>query len=222
MAEQQTAGRGRLGNSFHSPPGGLYCSVVLRPRLSPTRAGLVGLAAGLASAEAVHEVTGLTPVLKWPNDLLLDGRKLSGLLAELEASSAHIDHLVLGLGLNVNVPEFPPELAATATSLQLALGRPYSVESVLAALLARLEARCSLVTTDPAALLAGWRAWPNLLGHTVTVAAPDGPWSGVAEDLADDGALLVRTARAELRRVLAADVHLQHQSPAAASSISRR
>jgi BirA family biotin operon repressor/biotin-[acetyl-CoA-carboxylase] ligase len=208
VAQEQTAGRGRLGNTFHSPLGGLYCSTVLRPPLSPSQAGLAGIAAGLASAEAVQALTGLTPVLKWPNDLLLNGRKLSGLLVELEAGADRIEYLVVGIGININLREFPPELSTTATSLQLATTREWSIEALLALLLARLEARYPLVAANPSGLLAAWRAWPNLLGQPVTVAAPAGAWSGTAEDLAPDGALLVRTSAGDLRRVLAADVHL--------------
>ncbi len=168
----------------------------------------MGLAAGLACAEAVHELTGLTPILKWPNDLLLDGRKLSGLLVDLEAGADRVEYVILGIGINVNVPAFPPQLADIATSLQLATDRAWSVEALLAGLLARLEVRYGQAGFNPGCLRDAWRAWPNLLGQRVTVADPTGRWSGAAEDLAADGALLVRTPSGDLRRVLAADVHL--------------
>ncbi|MBV8084093.1 MAG: biotin--[acetyl-CoA-carboxylase] ligase [Chloroflexi bacterium] len=208
VAEEQTGGRGRLGSTFHSPRGGLYCSVVLRPPIRPACAGLIGLAAGLASAEAVHDVTGLTPVLKWPNDLLLADRKLSGLLVELEADAERIEYVILGTGVNVNLAAFPTELAGIATSLQLATNRAWSVEALLAALLARLEARYPQAHSSPAILRKAWRTWPNLLGQPVTIADPTGHWSATAEDLADDGALVVRTSSGDVRRVIAADVHL--------------
>ena len=207
MAAQQTAGRGRLGNSFFSPPGGLYASLVLRPSLPPREAPLIGLAAGLAVAEAVHARTGLRPVLKWPNDLLLEDRKLSGVLLEASSSGGTLRHAIQGIGVNVNVAAFPEELAGSATSLVLE-GGEMPLEPLLAELLACFEARYhDLLASGPDATLASWRAWPNLLGSRVRIAEAQ-PWSGVAQDLADDGALLVRDEAGQLRRVVAGDVHL--------------
>mgnify|MGYP001339497558 CR=1 FL=1 len=205
VAGEQTDGRGRLGNSFFSPSGGLYCSVVLRPVLPPAQAPLLGLAAGLALAEAVRDQAGLTAILKWPNDLLLAGKKVSGLLVELAASGDSIRYLVVGIGVNVNIGAFPTELETIATSLQLELGREVSLEPLRDNVLARLRSRYAC---DARQLLDDWRAWPNLLGRPVSVAGPDQAWKGIAEDVDTDGALLVRVEDGRLRRVVAADVHL--------------
>ncbi len=206
LAGEQTGGRGRLGREFFSPPGGLYVSILLRPPFAPARAPLIGVAAGLALAEAIQGLAGLRPVLKWPNDLLLGGRKISGLLIDLPAGSA-----VLGIGVNVNIPTaaLPVELRASATSLLHELGHELDLESLLDALLLRFEARyVELCSAGPEPLLAAWRAAPNLLGQRVRVAAPAEVLEGIAHDLDVDGALLLRLPSGEFRRVIAADVHL--------------
>jgi BirA family transcriptional regulator, biotin operon repressor / biotin---[acetyl-CoA-carboxylase] ligase len=225
VADEQTAGRGRLGNSFFSPLGGLYCSLVLRPHVPPPRAPLIGLAAGLALAEAIQAVSGLTPVLKWPNDLLLSGRKLSGVLLELATAGDRVRYAIQGIGVNLNVPEadFPPELRNSATSLLRELGQPLSPDSLLYALLPRFESRYEGLGSEGAAgLLSAWRAWPNLLGQTVRIASAN-PWQGRAEDLDLDGALLVRLPSGDLRRVVAGDVHLlTEQAPPTRGHAERR
>lgn len=222
VAAEQTAGRGRLGNAFFSPPGGLYCSIVLRPRLRPSQASTVGLAAGVALAAAVQSVSGLTPVLKWPNDLLLNGRKLSGLLLDLVATGETIRYLILGIGVNADTSELPADLRAT--SLRVELGRPVSRDGLLLELLHNLElAYRRLLLEGVDSTLKAWRAWPNLLGGTVRIAGPGEPWQGTAEDLDADGSMLVRMPSGELRRVVAGEVHLlpredlRHDGPAGVS-----
>jgi BirA family transcriptional regulator, biotin operon repressor / biotin---[acetyl-CoA-carboxylase] ligase len=211
LAEEQTGGRGRLGNSFFSPPGGLYASIVLRPTVEPARAPLIGLAAGLASAEGVRAVADVSPILKWPNDLLVSGRKLSGLLVDLSAGGDGIRFAVLGIGVNVNVPAeaFPLELRDSATSLLRELGYEVSLDGLLTAILAAFESAYRVLLAEgPTSLLRAWREAPNVLGEAVRAFAGGAILEGVAEDVAHDGALLIRLPSGELRRVLAADVHL--------------
>src|SRR5436190_15218656 len=148
IADQQTAGRGRRGRTWFSPPGaGLYVSVVLRParaRVEPDRAtALITLAAGVALAEAVERTTGLRAEIKWPNDLLVGPRKLAGILAEGVSApmSAAVQSVVLGYGLNVSALHPPPDLAARVTSLESELGRPVDRASLGAETLAALAAR---------------------------------------------------------------------------------
>ncbi|MDX1531042.1 MAG: biotin--[acetyl-CoA-carboxylase] ligase, partial [Rhodothermales bacterium] len=142
VAEAQTAGRGRLGRTWEAAPGrNLLVSLVLRPALPPERLGLVPLAAGLAVAEAVEAaVPPLCPRLKWPNDLLLGGRKACGVLLEGRTGGRAPSAVALGIGLNVNQTAFPDALAERATSLHLEAGRPVERAALLAALLERLEA----------------------------------------------------------------------------------
>src|SRR5579883_3273587 len=136
VAEEQTAGRGRQGHSWASPAGqGIYLSLILRPPGPPAGALALNLAAGIAVADAARAAAGVDADLRWPNDLLVHGRKAGGVLLEMSAEATRIQHLVLGIGVNVNQSEFPPELAPLATSLRLAAGRPLSRLEVLAEIL---------------------------------------------------------------------------------------
>ncbi len=200
---------GKVAPSFHRlAASGARLSFVPR-RWS--RMQLLALAAGLACAEAVAEVSQLKPTLKWPNDLLIGNRKLSGLLVDITSVEVGLSHLVLGVGLNANVGEdtFDATLRASATSLLRELGQPVARTSLLQRLFERLEARYDELSSGRSAgVLAAWKKWPNSLGRAVRVATRDGAWEGVAQDVAEDGALLVRLEDGSVRRVLAGDVHL--------------
>jgi len=183
VAEQQTAGRGRLDRTWTSPPrAGLTFSVLLRPELEPARRGWLPLLSGLAVVRALREQTGVDAVLKWPNDVLIDGRKVCGLLAEAVLPGA----VVVGIGLNVTTR--PAELPdAQATSLQLAGATTTDRDTVLRALLRQLTA----VLGDVDAGLAGYRALCSTLGRQVRVVLPTGTVEGRAEAVDDDGRLVV-------------------------------
>lgn len=211
LAEAQTAGRGRLGRRWHAPPGGaLLMSLLLRPPLPPTRAQWATMICALAAAEAVAEVAGLEAGLKWPNDLVFAGRKLGGMLTELGARDADtLDYVVVGLGLNVNLdPAGLPETITPATSLAAELGRPISRLELLLAWLARAEGHYGRLLAGESPRDA-WRRRLTTLGQAVQVGTAEEVVAGVAEDVDEDGALLVRTAGGELRRMLAGDVTLR-------------
>jgi BirA family biotin operon repressor/biotin-[acetyl-CoA-carboxylase] ligase len=193
IAEEQTAGRGRRGRGWFSPPGsGLYVSVVLMPNRArdPMRATrLLTLAAGVAIAEAIETITGLRVDLKWPNDVHVSRRKLAGILAEADEA-----RVVLGYGINILPAAFPPDLGDRATSLEAELGRPVDRHQLLAETLAALSARYhDLLEGRFDAILDAWR-WraPAASGARVTWTAPSGPQSGVTCGIDGDGALLVR------------------------------
>ena len=211
IADQQTAGRGRRGRSWFSPPGaGLYVSVVLVPGRAQSRAtGLLTLAAGVALAQAVERVTGLAPDIKWPNDLLVGRRKLAGILAEgvAAASGSALQGVVLGYGINVSVAAYPPELDARVTSLETELGRAIDRAAVCAESLASLaEAYGRLVAADFDAILDAWRARaPGSRGARVEWDTPSGPRSGITEGIDGAGALLVR-AGDRVERIVAGEV----------------
>jgi len=140
LAEEQTAGRGRVGRSWHSEKtSGIYCTVLLRPLVPPAQAPLLTLLAGLAARDAVVEQTGLYPDLRWPNDLLLRGKKFSGILTEMHAEPERVRFVVLGIGINVNHTRMPEELAALATSLRMESGRVHSRLELLVKLLRHLD-----------------------------------------------------------------------------------
>lgn len=215
IADEQTTGRGRLGRAWSTPRGSaLAVSLVLRPSLPPYEAPRITLVAAVAVAEAVRAVTGLPAGIKWPNDIQIGGRKLCGILTEMEAEMERVSFVVCGVGLNVNIPreQFPLELRETATSLMAELGRPVARAPLLQAMMARLEEGYDqLLAGRFAAVLDRWRALSVTLGQPVRVLAVAGgaDLEGTAEDVDQDGALLVRTANGERRRVLAGDVSLR-------------
>jgi BirA family biotin operon repressor/biotin-[acetyl-CoA-carboxylase] ligase len=194
VADEQTAGRGRRGHSWFSPPAaGLYVSVVLTPGRARTDAGrptsLLTLAAGVGIGEGIVEVAGIPVTLKWPNDVLVARRKLAGILADAAGSGI----VVLGYGINVAASAFPPELAGRVTSLESELGRPVDRFAVLAATLAGLAARYDdLLAGRFDAVLGRWRELaPSAAGARVSWTTNSGTHTGVTAGLADDGALLV-------------------------------
>jgi len=221
VAEGQTAGRGRLGRSFYSPPYlNLYTSIVLRPELSLAEAPTLILAAGLAVAEAVAGEVGDPErvEVKWPNDVLLGGRKTSGILMELVAEATRVGHLVLGIGVNVNVDRasFPEEFRETATSLSSHLGRPVERAAFARRLFGTLEDVLDLhAERGFAALRPRFDAFYRMAGRPVVVSAPGGErLEGVALAPDADGALEVRRPDGAVVRVLAGDVTLSARGEA--------
>lgn len=205
-ANAQSAGRGRHGRSWVSPPGvGLYVSTVLRP--PPHAVPLVTVAAGVAVADAIQAATGLVAQLKWPNDVYAGDRKVAGVLAEASTSGT-IDYVVLGFGINVMRGAYPPDIAARATSIEGELGRGVDRGVLLAECLCCLAGRyAELQRGRTDAVVAAWRARAALtLGRIVRWDAAGAPLEGVAENIDDTGALLVRT-RTGLTRVTAGEVH---------------
>ena len=208
IADEQTAGRGRQGRSWHSPPGsGLYVSAILRPSHRPdSRAtSLVTLAAGVALAEAIEALTALPADIKWPNDLLVGRRKLAGILAE--SATSDLAGIVLGYGINVRAREWPPEIQQRATSLESELGRPVERWALCAETLAALSHRYrDLAAGRFDAILDAWRRRsPSSCGGRVTWDTPTGPRSGVTDGIDEQGALLVR-AGAGVERIVGGQV----------------
>lgn len=198
VADQQTAGRGRRGRTWFSPPGsGLYVSVVLAPSRAsdPTRAtALLTLAAGVAIAEGVDEATSLRVDLKWPNDLYVGRRKLGGILAEAATAGGPIERVVLGVGINIARAAYPADVADRATSIETELGRVVDRETVLAASLTALARRyADLLAGRFGDILDAWRARaPNASGARITWASGAGQVDGVTAGVDEAGALLLR------------------------------
>lgn len=213
FAETQTAGRGRRGRTWISPAGrGLWFSVLLRPALPPERLPQIPLAAAVALARACRQAAGVTPAVKWPNDLLWEGRKLGGILAERVAPSGRPPFVVLGVGINVDLAEgeLPPDLRGLATSLRAAAGgAPVDRAALARRALRELDAGYRRLAAEGfAGIRAEWRSLAAWLGRTVEVRGPDGAWAGTAVDLDEDGALVVDTAEGR-RRFLAGEVSLR-------------
>lgn len=212
MADEQTAGRGRRGRTWFSPPGsGLYVSVVLMParaRVDPTRATLLlTLAAGVALAEAIEAASGLAVDVKWPNDLQVSRRKLAGMLAEAAGAEPSGSAVVLGYGINVGPAAYPPELRERVTSLETELGRPVDRAPLLVETLAALARRYDdLLDGRFDVILDAWRARaPASMGARVEWTTASGPQSGVSAGIDDQGALLVRVGD-RLERIMAGEV----------------
>lgn len=192
VALRQTAGRGRLGRPWVSPVGGLYLSALTHPRLPAHRAGLVPLAAGLALARVV-EGLGLRPELRWPNDVLLGGRKLAGVLCEsrFEEGGRALAWAVVGMGLNVATP--PAALAEVGgVSLAEALGGPLDPAALRQPVLAALDDALALAVEDADDLIQEWSSRAPMLGRLVELVTTSGPVGGLAERVGPTGALVVR------------------------------
>jgi BirA family biotin operon repressor/biotin-[acetyl-CoA-carboxylase] ligase len=210
-ADAQTAGRGRLGRSWHSPPGeSLYVSLLLRPARPAAEIPPLTLLAGAAVADALAPL-GVTPRLKWPNDLQLVGkdgvrRKLCGILTEMATAGARVEHVVVGIGLNVNGLSFPPELAGRATSLRAALGHAVDRTAVLAAVLAAFEPRyAEFERRGPSAAVDGFDAYA-LLPDRCRVTTGGEPLEGVALGVDPDGALRLRDDAGHVHRVISGEL----------------
>ncbi len=213
LADRQTGGRGRLGRSWTSLSGlGIYTSILLRPATPPVGAPILTLMAGLAAVEAIQAVGKTTAVLKWPNDVLCDGRKVGGVLTEMATMGNAIGYVVVGVGINVGhrSTDFPVEIAATATSIELSVGHPVDRGAVIAALYNAMDRWYGVFRSGRTdAVVQAARRRTVTLGRPVTVMTDGGGWKGVALDLDTDGALLVQDETGTVHRVLADDVSIR-------------
>lgn len=209
IAEAQTKGRGRLGRTWASPPlRNLYLSIVLRPPIAVAQAAQLTLVAGLAVTEAVSEWVPQAAI-KWPNDVVLDGRKVAGILTEMEADDDRVRFVILGIGVNLNAaPEdFPDELRDTATSLSAATGRAIDRTAFAERVLSCVENRYGLFLAKGfAAIQPLWEARSCLTGRAVQIDGGGQRCAGVVAGISDAGALIVRAADGQQTRVVAGDV----------------
>lgn len=212
IADFQSGGKGRLGRTWVSPPGvNLYLSAILRPPVPASIVPQLNLLAAVAVADTIIQVCGLTPAIKWPNDVLLSGKKVCGILAEMQTEAGALRSVVLGIGVNLNAPlsAFPAELRDKASSLILTSGQSVDRAFFTATLLTHLEKLYVLWLEEGfPALQSLWeRHATGLIGRQITVAAPEGTISGTVLGLDSDGALLLRDENSGTpRRVLAGDV----------------
>jgi len=213
LAEAQEKGKGRLGREWFSPEGkNLYFSLLLRPYQPVRDFPLFSLATSVALVEAIQRVTGLAVQIKWPNDLVLGEKKLAGILLESEVRGEQAPPLVVGIGVNVNIQleEFPPELQKTATSLQSALGQTIDRADLLIEIFNALAEQYSLLADQKELLIQKVRQLCQTLGKRVRIETARQEFEGWAEDLQEDGALLIRMGDGKQRRILVGDVtHLR-------------
>ena len=210
IAESQTQGRGRLGRRWESPPfTNLYLSFILRPKFPPTHAPQITLAAGVALVETVGSFLSRPPAIKWPNDILFDGKKLAGILTEAACDADRVAYVILGIGLNLNyrVDTMPQELRQRATSMAELTGTNVSRESVLARLIQDMD-RCygELEVSGFEALRPRWEERFALRGRRIQVELGDQRVRGVAHGIDREGALIVEDEHGQRRSVVAGDV----------------
>lgn len=213
VSEQQQQGKGRIGRQWASPPKiGLWFTLILRPAVLPVHAAQLTFVSAVAVCLALKEATGLPLTLKWPNDLLWDGKKVGGILTELSAEIEKINFIIVGIGINVNQKEedWPSELRNMAVSLQIAAGRTFHRAAILQVILAKYEELYhNYLQNGFAPILQAWRELNSTLGQEVVVKSPEGSFAGRAEDVNADGCLLVRKASGELETVIVGDVSIR-------------
>jgi BirA family biotin operon repressor/biotin-[acetyl-CoA-carboxylase] ligase len=210
IAEEQTAGRGRLGRCWSSPVGvNLYASVLLRPQLLPMQAAQLTFLSAVAVARAVEAVAGIKVNVKWPNDILLGGKKIAGLLNEISTDMDGIHYAILGIGVNLNMSadQFPADLRYPATSVLLATGVPVNRLSFTQELCRQLDSLYALLCTQGfVPIRLAWESLFNMLGSRVSVDYGQEKLCGCVAGIAQDGALLLRLDNGEQQEIYAGDV----------------
>jgi BirA family transcriptional regulator, biotin operon repressor / biotin---[acetyl-CoA-carboxylase] ligase len=211
IAEEQTAGRGRLARTWLTPQGNIALSVVLFPRLAQLPEMI--MLAALGVVQSIENVTGLKPGIKWPNDILLNGKKVCGILLETDArltQGEQVAYVIIGIGINVYLqPDDFTEIASTATSLSVAAGKDVSRLAVVRALLQAMDS-LYIGLNSGQSLYEKWRTRLVNLGQAVSVTSVDSVYEGIAESVERDGSLFVRCCDGELKRVVAGDVTLKN------------
>ena len=210
IAEAQTRGRGRLSREWLSPEGGIYFTLVLRPRISPAYAPRINLMASVAVAATIRKLLGLKAELKWPNDVLIEGRKVCGILAEMDAEMDVVNFVNVGIGINVNTSI--PQFEKMVTSLKDALGREISRKEFLSVLLVEIERQQPLLMKED--LLKEWEKLSVTLNKDVEIVAPGEVIVGRAIDIDTTGALIVKERNGSLKKAMAGDcIHLREEAP---------
>ncbi len=213
FAESQTKGRGRLGRKWMSPPRkGLWFSVLLRPAMLPAKVTQLTIAASTALLRAIQAQTGLTPEIKWPNDILIGGKKVAGILTELSAELDKVKYVILGIGVdvNLNAGEFPPELRALATSLKIETGQRQDRAALAVKIMRELDHDYRRIGAGQFESVADeWERHCTTLGQRAVIRIGDRTVHGSAESLDTDGALLLRTQHGRLERIIGGDVTME-------------
>lgn len=214
LTETQTEGRGRLARKWDSAPQkGIWMSVILRPDVVPQKAPQFTLVAAVAVVRAIEEITGLKPEIKWPNDILLNGKKCTGILTELQSDADGIQALIIGIGMNVNqeVEDFSPEVRDIAASLKGASGQRVNRQDLVRSLLFHLEQYTNLYIEQGFGLLkVMWEGYSSTIGRPVRARMAKETLEGIAEGITDDGVLQLRTSDGKLHGIYSADIEMKN------------
>ncbi|KPJ77135.1 MAG: hypothetical protein AMJ54_08955 [Deltaproteobacteria bacterium SG8_13] len=203
VADQQSAGRGRLNRSWHSAAGGLYFTIVLRRRIPPALSPRLNLCTSLVLADTLRRDYDLPAAVKWPNDVLVDERKIAGILAEMEAEADRVSYVNIGVGVNVN--NDPPPQEPGAVTLRRLMGKPVSRKQLLAVFLDRLEARLASDSMDMESVIGTWKSLSITIGRQVKIVTLQGETQGRAVDVDSNGSLILELADGSLKTVLYGD-----------------
>ena len=207
IAETQTKGKGRLGRYWYSSRGGIYFSLTLRPTISPSQAHLLNLLAGVAVAITIRKLFNINATLKWPNDVLINEKKVCGILAEMEAEADIVRFIILGIGINVN--NNISDYIESATSLKDVIGKEVSKKKLFLPLIKEIEKLQSFLN-QPKVLVNRWKWLSSTLGRYVRVIIQNKILEGEAIDIDNDGALILKTSDEGLKRIVAGDcIHLR-------------
>ena len=212
IADEQTAGKGRSGRQWVTPPGkAIAFSLLLRPALPPSRISMVTLVMGLSVCKAVRSLYDLPAGIKWPNDVVTSGKKLCGILTEMSAEMGQVHYVVIGVGINANLMDFPPEIADIATSIALETGRDINRAELCAEVCRQFEEDYRVFERDGnlRSLLLDYNALLLNRGRMVRVLDPRAAYSGMAEGISEEGELLVRRADNSLCQVYAGEVSVR-------------
>jgi BirA family biotin operon repressor/biotin-[acetyl-CoA-carboxylase] ligase len=208
IAETQTGGKGRLGRTWISPKGNLYISVVLRPEIPPHKAPLITLMAAVAVTSTIRQHLQVQAGIKWPNDIFISGKKAAGLLTEMRAEPDRVKHIVLGIGINVNMnlAELPVPLRKLSTTLSAETGKKIDRTLFLQQFLAELDRWYQIFLKNGATVIEAWGMFNITVGNRVAVSGTGESFEGVAQGIDADGRLILKLDDGTLREVAAGDV----------------
>lgn len=215
IADVQEGGRGRRGRSWMTPPPGaaIALSLLLRPDIPPAKASMMTLIAAMAVRDGVEAVTGIRPQIKWPNDLIVNGRKICGILTEMQMSleTESVQYLIVGIGVNVNYESFPEELAEKATSLKLETGSRVPRAPLVTESLAAFEDYYDIFISDQSLvrLKENYNSSLTGLGEEIRILAPEGTWTGISEGIDEDGGLCVRHEDGQIEVIRSGEVSVR-------------
>ena len=208
ISEKQTKGRGRKGRNWFSPSqAGIYTSLILRPRIPPNEAPKMTLLTAIAVAETLRSLTQLDANIKWPNDILINGKKIAGILTEISTEMDAIDYIVVGLGMNVNTPDFPEDIRKIATSVFIETGKYFPRVRLIREYLKWYEKYYKIfIKTGFDPIIKRWKELTNIIGRKIMVEMIDKKYIGEVEDINNDGILILKDNNGRYRRISSGDV----------------